>query len=97
MHKYQPRVHIMKKRDSNVDPRTVNLENEEVKTFTFVETQFMAVTAYQNQLVWCFHKFPMKDHSRSQKVLLGKPVNVAFLFPSLTPYFFDSKQNLVVV
>uniref|UniRef100_A0A4W6CHP1 T-box transcription factor TBX20 n=1 Tax=Lates calcarifer TaxID=8187 RepID=A0A4W6CHP1_LATCA len=39
MHKYQPRVHIIKKKDHTF------------RTFVFVETVFTAVTAYQNQLV----------------------------------------------
>jgi T-box protein 1 len=46
MHKYIPRIHISLEND-----------NTNVKTFTFQETQFIAVTAYQNtdvsiQLKW---------------------------------------------
>jgi T-box protein 1 len=37
MHKYIPRIHISLENDS-----------KNVKTFTFSETQFIAVTAYQN-------------------------------------------------
>ena len=69
MHKYQPRIHIAKKRDQNhasnggsgsgsgsggangaplVD--VVELGSD-FKTFVFPETIFIAVTAYQNQLV----------------------------------------------
>ncbi|KAK9510925.1 hypothetical protein O3M35_005601 [Rhynocoris fuscipes] len=40
MHKYQPRIHIVK-----------NLEQELYKTFVYPEAIFTAVTAYQNQLV----------------------------------------------
>lgn len=59
MHKYQPRIHILK-HDSkypllenggqSVNLRAPNFCNE-YKTFAFPVTQFMAVTAYQNQLV----------------------------------------------
>lgn len=52
MHKYQPRIHIVKKRD-NINEATsiTNLDAEEFRTFVFPETVFIAVTAYQNQLV----------------------------------------------
>lgn len=49
MHKYQPRVHIIRKRDHTAS--VINLKSEEMKTFTFAETNFIGVTAYQNQLV----------------------------------------------
>ena len=65
MHKYQPRVHIIRKPDENHHIITNNkqncvklnftedLEKFEYKTFIFPETEFIAVTAYQNQLVSC--------------------------------------------
>ena len=50
MHKYQPRIHIVKKKDSS--PGDIqNLDAEEFRTFIFPETTFIAVTAYQNQLI----------------------------------------------
>uniref|UniRef100_A0A4W3IZH6 T-box transcription factor TBX20 n=1 Tax=Callorhinchus milii TaxID=7868 RepID=A0A4W3IZH6_CALMI len=49
MHKYQPRVHIIKKKDHTAS--LVNLKSEEFRTFIFTETVFTAVTAYQNQLI----------------------------------------------
>lgn len=49
MHKYQPRVHIIKKKEHTAS--LLNLKSEEFRTFVFVETVFTAVTAYQNQLV----------------------------------------------
>ncbi|XP_068701971.1 T-box transcription factor TBX20-like [Montipora foliosa] len=49
MHKYQPRVHIIRKRDHTAS--VINLKSEEMKTFTFAETNFIGVTAYQNQLI----------------------------------------------
>lgn len=52
MHKYQPRVHVVRRdRSSPIQHNRVDLKNEEYKTFLFTETQFMAVTAYQNQLI----------------------------------------------
>ncbi|KAM9852456.1 T-box transcription factor TBX20 isoform 2-T2 [Aulostomus maculatus] len=49
MHKYQPRVHIIKKKDHTAS--LLNFKSEEFRTFVFVETVFTAVTAYQNQLI----------------------------------------------
>ncbi|CAG2206946.1 T-box transcription factor TBX20-like [Mytilus edulis] len=50
MHKYQPRLHIVKREPD--DKSSVNdLENEEYRTFVFPETVFIGVTAYQNQLI----------------------------------------------
>ncbi|UYV64465.1 H15 [Cordylochernes scorpioides] len=50
MHKYQPRIHIVRYKDGQLSTIT-NLEQEDFKTFIFEETQFTAVTAYQNQLI----------------------------------------------
>ena len=43
LHKYEPRVHIMKVGSS--------YEQQTVLTHSFAETQFVAVTAYQNEEV----------------------------------------------
>ena len=52
MHKYQPRIHIVKKKDNQSSAASIqNLEAEEFRTFVFPESVFIAVTAYQNQLV----------------------------------------------
>ena len=51
MHKYQPRIHLIRQDGELVDMK--NLKTSQYKTFIFPETQFTAVTAYQNQLV-CF-------------------------------------------
>lgn len=50
MHKYQPRIHLVKRPDG-ASGQIIDLDNEEYKTFIFPETVFTAVTAYQNQLV----------------------------------------------
>lgn len=45
LHKYQPRLHIMEVReDGTEDP----FHSSKAQTFNFPETQFIAVTAYQN-------------------------------------------------
>lgn len=47
MQKYQPRIHIVR---SPGDEES-RLDQRDTKTFTFPETAFMAVTAYQNHLI----------------------------------------------
>ena len=49
MHKYQPRFHVSVRTTAGSD---VSVSHCYVKTFEFVETQFIAVTAYQNHRVW---------------------------------------------
>lgn len=45
LHKYQPRLHIVEVSEEGVE----DIGNEhKTQTFTFPETQFIAVTAYQN-------------------------------------------------
>lgn len=57
MHKYQPRIHVIKKKDSTaaskeqVNDLEQDTSNAESKTFVFHETEFITVTAYQNQQV----------------------------------------------
>ena len=58
MHKYQPRVHIIRKKEHTSS--LLNLKSEEFRSFVFPETVFTAVTAYQNQLV----SFQVKEDSR---------------------------------
>lgn len=49
MHRYQPRIHLVKLREGG-GPIT-DLASEQHRTFVFPETVFTAVTAYQNQLI----------------------------------------------
>jgi T-box protein 20 len=49
MHKYQPRIHVVKTRDGR--PIQSLGETDDYRTFVFPETVFIAVTAYQNQLI----------------------------------------------
>ncbi|XP_046675628.1 T-box transcription factor TBX20-like isoform X2 [Homalodisca vitripennis] len=51
MHKYQPRIHLVKRRENSVSAPITDLELEEYKTFIYPESIFTAVTAYQNQLI----------------------------------------------
>jgi len=48
MHKYQPRFHLI--RASDFFKMAYNC----FRTFTFIETQFIAVTAYQNEKVFYY-------------------------------------------
>lgn len=45
LHKYQPRLHVV---EVNEDGTEDTSQPGRVQTFTFTETQFIAVTAYQN-------------------------------------------------
>lgn len=66
MHKYQPRVHIVRKRDQTAS--VIDLNSKEVKTFEFRETSFIAVTAYQNQLVSKQYKLTLQNHFHGDKL-----------------------------
>lgn len=59
MHKYQPRIHIIRKTATTPNPLT-SLKMTDHKTFSFSETGFIAVTAYQNQLVRTVSHFNIK-------------------------------------
>ena len=48
LHKYQPKVHIIK---VSTDDAAKSYERNRIDTFQFPETQFIAVTAYQNENV----------------------------------------------
>ena len=50
MHKFQPRVYLVKRREGHNSPIS-DIEKEQYRTFVFPETQFTAVTAYQNQCI----------------------------------------------
>jgi hypothetical protein len=53
MHRYQPRLHIVKTND------LIKIPWSPIKTFIFKETQFIAVTAYQNEKVIKPFFFPL--------------------------------------
>lgn len=52
LHKYQPRLHVV---EVNEDGTEDTSQPGRVQTFTFTETQFVAVTAYQNTDVWALN------------------------------------------
>lgn len=45
LHKYQPRLHIVEVTEDGVEDISSDTKSQ---SFTFPETQFIAVTAYQN-------------------------------------------------
>ena len=51
MHRFQPRVHLVTRRNPLDTSPIVDLERENYHTYVFPETVFTAVTAYQNQLI----------------------------------------------
>lgn len=52
MHKYQPRVHVIRKEcGDELSPVKAVPTGDGVKAFSFPETVFTTVTAYQNQQV----------------------------------------------
>ena len=57
MHKYQPRFHViliepeLEIQGHQVEDISPDVMRENMRTFVFPETQFMAVTAYQNHMV----------------------------------------------
>lgn len=62
LHKYQPRLHVV---EVNEDGTEDTSQPGRVQTFTFPETQFIAVTAYQNTDVKSFSfRLPLRPRSR---------------------------------
>jgi len=51
MHKYQPRVHVIRHDPRMVLSQIQSLPADGVHSFSFPETEFTTVTAYQNQQV----------------------------------------------
>ncbi len=60
MHKYQPRLHVVvcdgdtSSQCSQNDGKIEDLKKDIVRMFVFKETEFTAVTAYQNHMVNAF-------------------------------------------
>lgn len=55
MHKYKPRVHIIRHNPRLDLSQIQSLPAEGVHSFSFPETEFTTVTAYQNQQVTTDH------------------------------------------
>ena len=61
MHKYQPRLHVVAcdgeanlQLDAISNQKVEDMKRDIVRMFIFPETEFMAVTAYQNHMVRTF-------------------------------------------
>lgn len=66
MHKYQPRVHVIRKEcGEELSPVRAVPAGEGTHTFSFPETVFTTVTAYQNQQV--AQLTTLHDHIPSEK------------------------------
>uniref|UniRef100_G1R3X5 T-box transcription factor 10 n=1 Tax=Nomascus leucogenys TaxID=61853 RepID=G1R3X5_NOMLE len=76
MHRYQPRFHVV-----FVDPRkdSERYAQENFKSFIFTETQFTAVTAYQN------HRHPLHAH------FTGPSLAQTTAFPTCPEYLLSVK------
>ncbi|XP_014347604.1 T-box transcription factor TBX22 [Latimeria chalumnae] len=94
MHKYKPRVHVIVQ-DSRFDLSQIqSLPVEGVKTFSFKETEFTTVTAYQNQQITKLKidRNPFakgfRDPGRNRGVLDG----LLETYPWRTPLSLDFKS-----
>lgn len=91
MHKYQPRIHLVKRPDTGNGDPIEDLEREPHKTFVFPEAIFTAVTAYQNQLVSFISPVAtvnaLPNLSSSRQDQPSSPC-ASFLPPSILLHFF---------
>uniref|UniRef100_H0WLF3 T-box transcription factor 22 n=1 Tax=Otolemur garnettii TaxID=30611 RepID=H0WLF3_OTOGA len=90
MHKYKPCVHVIEQ-DRRVDLSQIqSLPTEGVKTFSFKETEFTTVTAYQNQQITKLKidRNPFakgfRDPGRSSRSMLNGLLETYQWMPSLT-------------
>jgi len=58
MHRYQPRIYVLESRVAGSAPPTTPVAG--LSTFVFAETQFIAVTAYQNDKVRTSVGYPVR-------------------------------------
>lgn len=85
MHKYMPRLNVVEVSGRSSDPTSSNKLNSPQKhTFTFPETQFIAVTAYQNTDV-CFYSDSFKVLSKF--ILLNRLLNLRSIIIHLQKAF----------
>ena len=87
MHKYQPRFHVILVEPElelthHVDDIVQEHFRENMRTFVFPETQFMAVTAYQNHMVSLNHQLVSQPGSQPGSQPVGS-VQVALSFKIL--------------
>lgn len=84
MHKYQPRFHIVKEGD------ILKLPWSPFKTFVFKETEFIAVTAYQNERVTIDFVILVK-----QSLILAKKFNPSLQKKIEKNRLLNSKSTII--
>ncbi|XP_061893409.1 T-box transcription factor TBX18-like [Entelurus aequoreus] len=96
MHKYQPRVHVIRKEcGEELSPVKAVPAGEGTHTFSFVETVFTTVTAYQNQQITRLKidRNPFakgfRDSGRNRMGLEALVESYAFWRPSLRTLTFE--------
>lgn len=87
LHKYQPRLHIVEVTEDGVEDLN---EPSKTQTFTFSETQFIAVTAYQNTDV----SAPESPASPKPHPGWERKYSVTVFFPYLDNSTKDWSQSL---
>uniref|UniRef100_A0A3Q3FFL9 T-box transcription factor 15 n=1 Tax=Labrus bergylta TaxID=56723 RepID=A0A3Q3FFL9_9LABR len=102
MHKYQPRVHVIRKDfSSELSPNKSVPSGEGVKTFSFPETVFTTVTAYQNQQITRLKidRNPFakgfRDSGRNRTGLEAIMETYAFWRPPVRTLTFEDFTNIV--
>lgn len=94
MHKYQPRVHVIRKDcGDDLSPVKPIPSGEGVKAFSFPETVFTTVTAYQNQqvtrafcLAFCRLFGEVRDRKK-QYMLVIPPYYIYIIYIYIPPWF----------
>lgn len=71
LHKYQPRLHIVEVTEDGVEDMN---DSSKTQTFNFPETQFIAVTAYQNTDVRIKYLHPTNKGWRGANLSLSEEV-----------------------
>ncbi|XP_069091690.1 T-box transcription factor TBX18 [Pleurodeles waltl] len=101
MHKYQPRVHVIRKEcGEDLSPVKPVPSKEGVKAFSFPETIFTTVTAYQNQQITRLKidRNPFakgfRDSGRNRMGLEALVESYAFWRPSLRTLTFDDISGM---
>ncbi|XP_061756954.1 T-box transcription factor TBX18 [Nerophis ophidion] len=101
MHKYQPRVHVIRKEcGEELSPVKAVPAGEGTHTFSFVETVFTTVTAYQNQQITRLKidRNPFakgfRDSGRNRMGLEALVESYAFWRPSLRTLTFEDIPDM---
>lgn len=104
MHKYQPRFHVILDESEKGNSRTSlhEMNKDHLRTFIFPETQFMAVTAYQNHMV-CIVQFTSSFVVRNKKlkhatlVSQGWKPEVSFFLNVCLPNLYCSSHYQIYI